>query len=316
MTRPTDPEIAALRAKHYDATVAAVVEVHADLRILRIVPDAGPQRFEPGQYTTLGLGMWEPRTTGVDEERLSTEAETKLVRRAYSYSCPMLDDAGHLLPPSECPFLEFYVALVRTAPEGPPALTPRLFALRRGDRLDVGPKSTGRYLLRDVGPDDDVLLIGTGTGEAPHTAMTADLLHRGHAGRIACVTCVRLDRDLAYRATFATLAAKFPNFRYVPLTTRESRNLDPAAPDYVGRRHLQDVVRSGDLEHAAGFPLDPRRTHVFLCGNPAMIGAPVRTSAGAEGEPAPDGMIALLESRGFRRDRPDAPGNIHFETYW
>ncbi len=50
-----------LRETHYNATVAAVRHVHEALMILRVVPDQGPLIFQPGQYTLLGLGAWEPR---------------------------------------------------------------------------------------------------------------------------------------------------------------------------------------------------------------------------------------------------------------
>lgn len=65
-------------------------------------------------------------------------------------------------------------------------------------------------------------------------------------------------------------------------------------------------------------PLDPARTHVYLCGNPKMIGAPDKDKTGRLVYPQPPGVVGLLEERGFRVDQPQAKehGNIHFEKYW
>jgi ferredoxin--NADP+ reductase len=58
---------------------------------------------------------------------------------------------------------------------------------------------------------------------------------------------------------------------------------------------------------------------MFLCGNPAMIGVPIRDrKAGTSSYPTPTGMVELLEGRGFRSDQHHTKfvGNIHFEEYW
>ncbi|REJ92798.1 MAG: ferredoxin--NADP reductase [Planctomycetota bacterium] len=316
--RPTlsAADAALLREQHYNATVNSVVDVHSDLRILRIDPDSGMPGFEPGQYTVLGLGHWEEAIDGSEHELARPRDAEKLVRRAYSFSCPMLDDAGDLLPPSETPFAEFYIALVQRSDIHPPSLTPRLFQLSAGDRLFMGDKVTGHYTLEPVAPGDNVVLAATGTGEAPHTGMVAQLLAGGHTGRVAVVTCVRHRRDLAYAKAFGELESRYDGFRYLMLTTREPENVDPSAVGYVGKRYLQDYFDSGDFEREAGFPLEPERTHVFLCGNPSMIGAPHRTRAGDDRYPTPRGMVEVLENRGFRIDERDRPGNLHFEKYW
>ena len=52
---------------------------------------------KPGQYTTLGLGFWEPRFPGCQEETLQPGDETKLARRSYSISCSVLATGTMLL---------------------------------------------------------------------------------------------------------------------------------------------------------------------------------------------------------------------------
>ncbi|HTI51301.1 MAG TPA: hypothetical protein VL475_10130, partial [Planctomycetaceae bacterium] len=158
MTLSND-EISDLRHKHYNASVIAVRHVHDELMVIRVRPDGGTPEYQAGQYTTLGLGFWEPRVPDTQHEPLSDADHFKVVKRAYSISFPILDDAQRLLRRTDCDFLEFYVVLVRETPGTPPALTPRLFGLAPGDRLFVGPKITGHYTLAPVVQGQDIVFL-------------------------------------------------------------------------------------------------------------------------------------------------------------
>jgi ferredoxin--NADP+ reductase len=309
----TPEQIADLRRQKYNARVGHLSKVHTDLMILRIEPDFPRPAHKPGQYGVLGLGYWEPRFPGCQEETLKPGDETKLARRSYSISCPILDGRGTLLDVSGTNWLEYYIVLVRESDKPqPPAFTPRLFMLREGDRLYLGEKITGNYTLDPVKPDDTVVFLATGTGEAPHNYQLWQLLARGHRGRILSACCVRYRKDLAYLATHEELMRRHPNYTYVPMTTREPGNTE-------GKVYVQHLITSGQLEERLGHPLDPGRTHVFLCGNPKMIGVPEKDRAtGQRVFPQPPGVIEILERRGFQADRPAAKlkGNIHYEEYW
>src|SRR5438105_5638752 len=112
----TPEEQAALRRQHYNATLVYLRKANPDLAILRVRPDFPLPEHKPGQYGTLGLGYWEPRFPGSQEETLKPGDETRLVRRSYSISCPVLeDDGGALLDRERTDWLEFYVVLVRQA---------------------------------------------------------------------------------------------------------------------------------------------------------------------------------------------------------
>jgi len=306
-------QIVEARQRRYNGTVVSLSKVHSDLMILRVKPDFPRPAHLPGQYSTLGLGNWEPRNPGCQDEHLKPEDEPKLVRRAYSISCSMLDDAGKLLDVAATDFLEFYIVLVRENPDGrPPALTPRLFMLQKGDRINIGDKITGHYTLEPVKDGDSVVFLGTGTGEAPHNYMLWELLRNGNKGKMLSACCVRYRRDLAYIKTHEELCQRYPNYKYLPLTTREAATV-------THKVYIQDLITSGELERHLGAPLDPARTHVFLCGNPKMIGVPVKDpSTGQRTYPAPVGVIELLEQRGFQADNHATKfqGNIHFEEYW
>jgi ferredoxin/flavodoxin---NADP+ reductase len=309
----TPEQIADLRRQKYNATVARLIKVHSDLLIFRVRPDFKLHLHKPGQYTALGLGYWEPRFPGSAEEDLQPADRTKLARRSYSISCSVLDEDGRLLNREKVDWLEFYIVLVRESFKViPPALTPRLFLLREGDRLFMGEKISGHFTLDPVKPEDSVVFLGTGTGEAPHNYMLWDLLRRGHTGRILSACCVRYRKDLAYFAHHQELMRRYPRYTYLPLTTREAENKDHKV-------YIQDLITSGQLEDRLGRALDPRRTHVYLCGNPKMIGVPEKNrDTGEPVFPKPPGAIEMLEQRGFRLDRPSQKieGNLHYEEYW
>lgn len=311
-----DQDFAELRLEHYNATVTHVRKVHEELMILRVRPDDGVPEYQAGQYTLLGLGYWEPRVAGTQAEHLADDQVCKMAKRAYSISFPIFDDARRLLRQADCDFLEFYVVLVRESPGTPPALTPRLFGLKLNDRLFVGTKIAGHYTLSSVAEGEDVIFLATGTGEAPHNAMISDLLGRGHSGRIISAVCVRQHIDLAYHTAHVVLEQRFPNYRYLPLTTREPINLDHSHPGYIGKQYIQSLIETGRLESELGHSLSPNRTHIFLCGSPAMIGIPHVDEHGNHDYPRPTGVVELLEQRGFQADVHGHTGNIHFEKYW
>ncbi len=158
----TSEQVSALRAKYYNATLVSVRKIQSDLAAFRIRPDFARPVHKPGQYCTIGLGYWEQRYPGCHEETLLPVNEQKLVRRAYSIGCPILDDGGRLLDIAATDWLEFYIVLVRESDKkDPPALTPRLFALAQGDRLFLGEKITGNYTLEGVRPTDAVVFLAT-----------------------------------------------------------------------------------------------------------------------------------------------------------
>ncbi len=308
----TSEEIRALREQHYNATLTEIHELNPELWIIRVKPDEELPPYKPGQYTTLGLGDWEPTNDPEHNEDVNENLKSKLVRRAYSMSFPMYeDDPRQLMDPADMDYYEFYITLVaRDGEEGQdPSLTPRLWMLKEGDRLWMGPKVTGHYNLDHVGPDDQVIFAATGTGEAPHNCMIAELMRNGHKPKIISVVCVRYARDLGYQSTNERLEHLHPNYHYITLTTRESHNLDRKV-------YIQDLVRTGEMEKQTGIVLDPERTHVYICGNPDMIGVPTYTREGDKSYPTPTGMVELLESRGFKADHRRDKGNIHFEEYW
>ena len=294
-----------LAEEFYNATITHFEPTHSDLWVLRVRPDTGGIDHEPGQYSTLALGHWEPRVDGEIEHDIDDVWDT-LIRRAYSISHRIFDERGYLANETENGELEFYIVLV---PSGQGHLTPRLALKKTGDRIFLGAKVAGHYTLPPyLKPTDTVLFFATGTGEAPHNSMIVQLLRMGHTGKIISAVSVRELQDFGYLDQHRKLEERFPNYTYIPMPTREAD---------IPKRYCQDLIRDGELEEMLGHPIDPSSTHAYLCGNPAMIGAPPKGSdVIPQAEPGKEGLVQLLDGLGLTIHRRGQPGNIHFETYW
>ena len=106
-------EIERLRRRHYNATLDEIIEPNDELRIVRVTPDRGIPEFISGQYVVMGVGNWEPRVEGVQDDHLDLAQSRKMTKRAYSISCSILSPTGEVVPAQKWRYLEFYVALVR-----------------------------------------------------------------------------------------------------------------------------------------------------------------------------------------------------------
>jgi ferredoxin--NADP+ reductase len=264
----------------YNATAIGREEINPQLLVLRVVPDTAMFDFKPGQFAVLGLLGSEPRVPEAAAEEPVSEPG-KMVRRAYSIASSSVERR----------YVEFYLALVTSG-----QLTPRLFALRPGSRLFLGPKASGMFTLDRVPPGKAIVLIATGTGLAPYLSMLRTMLVNETQRRFVVLHGARFSWDLGYRGELESLARLRPNFTYIPSITRPDQ--DPHFHGRTGR--AQALVEQGVVEKDSGVALDPAQADVFLCGNPDMVKA----------------VKAMLEARGFSADQPGKPGTIHVEEYW
>lgn len=262
----------ARRVLEANATLTARVDLTRTIARFVVRPDDGVSPFEPGQYFALGL----------------TVDGRPLLRPYSTASAPD--------PRAE---LEF---LIRLVPGG--ALTPRLWALRPGDRLRIG-GAKGLFTLRSGDPRTH-LFVATGTGLAPFVAMVASLTGSGAEGaerasgsrpagrrgtaapRAIVIHGVSHAGELAYRDRLERLAADGVGVHYVPVVSRPT---DPANVGWTGRIGRLDA-QLGDV--CATHRLDPASSVAYLCGNPEMIATAER----------------ILAVRGFAREA------IVSEQYW
>jgi ferredoxin--NADP+ reductase len=271
-----------------DTTLNAVVtlrnQISPWLMVLQVVPDGGilPD-YVPGQCMALGLSGAASRCALADPEATPAEPD-KLIRRVYSLASS----------PANREFLEFYIALV---PGG--ALTPRLFDLKIGDRIWLGPKAVGKFTYDDlkVPAGSNLVLIATSSGLAPFVSMLSKHLKLTPRRRVVVIHGVRHSWDLGYRSILMAMEHLRPNLIYLPVVSRPS---EEPVPWKGATGHVQDVWKSGAIEQAWGCRPAPENTHVFLCGSPQMSEA----------------MLEVLGQEGFSEQTKDEPGQIHVEKYW
>jgi ferredoxin/flavodoxin---NADP+ reductase len=263
----------------YNAAVIGREEINPQLLVLRVQPDAPLFEFKPGQFAVLGLLGREPRVPEAAGEE--TVEPDKLIRRAYSIASSSVERR----------YMEFYLTLITSG-----QLTPRLFALRHGGRLFLGPKASGVFTLDRVPPDKAVIFIATGTGLAPYISMLRTMLVSDTQRRYVVLHGARYSWDLGYRGELESLVRFRSNFTYLPSITRPEG--DVLFHGSIGR--IQALLQSGLVEAKSGVALDPARADVFLCGNPDMV----------------TNVKAWLEAKGFKADHGKEIGTIHVEEYW
>ena len=250
----------------YNAQLAAKIDFGPELSLFRIVPNGWDlPHFKAGQFTTLGLNI-----------------SDKLVRRAYSIASP----------PKIRDYIEFYIVLVK---EG--LLTPKLWDLKVGDFLYMSPKTTGNFVMDSLPEDQNIVMLGTGTGIAPFVSMLSQYMNPSMPRKFALIHGVRVSQDLGYRTALIHLSKLGSQVHYFPIISRPQNDPIPWK-GLVG--HVQDIWKSDAIETAWGFKPIPQNTHVFLCGAPQMI----------------MGMTTDLKTKGYLEDAPSHPGNIHSEKYW
>jgi ferredoxin--NADP+ reductase len=264
----------------YNATLIGQEAVNPQLAVIRVRPDGPLFEFKPGQFAVLGLLGREARVPEATTEEVPSDPD-KLIRRAYSIASSSVERRH----------LEFYLTLITSG-----QLTPRLFALKHGSRLFLGPKATGVFTLDRVPGGKAVVLIATGTGLAPYISMLRTMLMNDTQRRYVVLHGARFSWDLGYRGELETLARLRPNFTYIPSITRQDQ--DPGFRGHAGR--IQALLEQGIVEREAGLELDPALADVFLCGHPDMINS----------------VKGMLAARGFTPDHGRETGTIHVEEYW
>ncbi len=128
--------------------------------------------------------------------------------------------------------------------------------LQVGDQLDFHGPYGDCFYLPDA-EEQDLLLIGTGTGLAPLMGIARDALRSQHRGDIHLFHGSRTIRDLYLDRCLRELAEGHPNFHYRACVTGED------AVDEVRHGRANEIAFSE-------FP-DLNAKRVYLCGLPAMV---------------------------------------------
>jgi ferredoxin--NADP+ reductase len=264
-----------------NSKVTQVLRISPVNAIIRVTPDGWevPQ-FEAGQFAVLYLPGSAPRCENAIPEHQEV-ASDKMIRRAYSIASSSKNKE----------YIEFYITLVHDG-----ELTPRIFALKPGDKIGLTTKFTGMFTMDKAPQDANLVLIATGTGVAPYISMLRSNALSNPNRSIAVLHGAYNTWDLGYSSELSLLDSLFPNFTYIPTITDTHKEVVKWGGE-VG--FVQEIWKRKKLDEVWNKKLTPENTHVFLCGNPYMI----------------DETIAMLEGEGFVEHKGKVTGQIHAEKW-
>ena len=254
--------------------------------------------FVPGQFARLGLCVEPPLQTNGDVPTESSGASGTLDEK----NTPNEWRAYSMVSRPDAQELEFFSVVV---PEG--KFSPALATLQVGDPLWIDKTVFGFLTLERFVDGEDLWLVATGTGLSAYLSMLRDPATWTRFKRIILLHGVRHAEELAYREELLARAqaagAHQAQFIYLPVTSQQplTCDLSPAiGPAWLKPARLTTLLASGELEQRVGTALDPTRSRIMLCGNPAMVTE----------------MRALLAERGFAPGRRGVAGNLAVENYW
>ncbi len=197
----------------------------------------------------------ERRDVGPDVVILRLGKPRGFTHRPGQYVRVGLDGASRRYSIASAPHEPFLELAIERVPGG--RLSPRLHALRPGDRVTLG-AAGGGFLLDPKAATH--LMVATVTGVAPFVSMIRHALHTGAPGRFVLLHGASHRDELAFADQLAALAAAHPDrLTYVPAVSR------PAEPRNAG--WTGETGRLGPL--AARLP--PPGARVYACGHPGLV---------------------------------------------
>ncbi len=130
--------------------------------------------------------------------------------------------------------------------------------LKAGDRIEIS-EAAGDCFYAPGNPDQNIILIGTGTGLAPLYGIVRDALQSGHRGRLSLYHGGYDVYGFYLVEELKELESRYPNFSYRPCVSEGD------APEGYAKGMVHEAALA---EHP-----DLSGWRVFLCGNPLMVNA-------------------------------------------
>lgn len=276
----------------YNATVE-VYRSDTNSRIFRVFPDFPIRLFTPGQYGSLGL--------------LSDHKDNTLVKRAYSISSSIIDKKSKkLINQRKIKYLEFYINKVENGHKKE-QITPKLFNLKSGDRIFCGEKIVGHYFISDRSKYKNIILISSHTGESPNNSIANQLLLEGVNSKIFNINVGNKWKSL-YTDEHVILEKLFPNYKFIQF-------IDETSHYNTIAEFFENINHNANDNSNYGIKLNKDKSLVMICGDPLLIGAPIK-KGGWEYEYPNYGLVNILTNKSFELSTRFQKGNIICEAYW
>jgi ferredoxin-NADP reductase len=176
---------------YYDCTITGIRdETEMVRRFFFKAPENTPFDFKPGQFVMLNLPI-----------------DAKFTNRSYSIASPPVGDNTFEL-----------VIVLNPKGKGTPYLWENV---AEGSIIPVT-KPIGKFILKEP-IEEDLCFIGTGTGIAPLRAMLNHIFNHNIPHRnLYLVFGNRWEKDILYREEMEVLAEKHPEFKFIPVLSRDN----------------------------------------------------------------------------------------------
>jgi len=280
----------------YNSTVK-IYKSSYDAVIIRVYPDFPCRHYLPGQYGSLGL---------------ISDKGNKLVKRAFSISSSIINsDSKNLINQKDLNYYEFYINRISKNQKGREQITPKIFRLKDGDRIFCGQKIVGHYTYEYESEKHwkNIILIGTHTGESPNNSIVNYLLLNKLNINICNINVGPDGWISSYKIKHDILEKLYSNYRFIQF-------VDNSNNYKILNQYFFDLINNdNDATDKTGFNLEFNSTLIMLCGDPKMIGAPIK-KGGWDYEYPDYGLINTLIKNGFTIKTRFKGGNINYESYW
>jgi len=225
-----------------NATLVSRHDLTESLGVFTLERDEPLQRFEAGQYVSVGI------TVG-----------GRLLQRPYSVVSLTNGSRQAEL-------------LVKRLASGD--FSPRLWRLGPGTRLRVG-AARGLFKWSSSGESQSIF-VAAGTGVAPFVAMLDELRQSGTRHRVTVIQASSYADELAFGSRMANCESGSLTVDYRPTISRPADPRNAGWDGRIGRAEEQLALLLGELGSGSGLPI------VYLCGGGATVEACSRvlTTAG------------------------------------
>ncbi|WP_331866582.1 ferredoxin--NADP reductase [Buchnera aphidicola] len=200
------------------------------------------------------------------------------IQRAYSFVNPPKDQN-----------LEFYILLINKG-----KLTPYLYDIYNYD-IFIAKNSFGFFTMEELPNKENIWMMATGTALGPYCSILQQENILKKFKKIILIYAVKYSIDLNYLNIFNKIQKKYNNKIVIQIILSREKN-----KKYLFGR-IPDLLHSGKLEQSVQEPLNKKKSHIMLCGNPNMI---------------KDTQKVLFSLKNMKKHFRRNPGHITSENYW
>ena len=151
-------------------------------------------------------------------------------------------------------------------------------------------------------------MISTHTGESPNNSIVNQILKNNNKIKICNINVGKSNWESLYNSEHILLEELYSNYKFIQF-------IDNSKHYNQSINFISSLLQNTMVSKQIGFRLESHSTLVMLCGDPIMIGAPIKK--GSWNYVNPDyGLINILKKKSFELTTRFKEGNIIFESYW